>query len=145
MDIGQTLTTLASRRPDLDIVCPVLPTGDRADPRGDLPNLHLVQPLDYLAFCYLLNAAYLVLAGSTEVQQEAALWNKPVLMMHGAADDRAGSAEVKIAECVMTLLGDARAYEALCFAAGPGGDRNAGMCIVQALANLPRKAASLAA
>ena len=145
VDIGQTLSTLASRRPDLDIVCPVLPTGDRTDPRGDLPNLHLVQPLDYLAFCYLLNAAYLVLAGSTEVQQEAALWNKPVLMMHGAADDRAGSAEVKIAECVMTLLGDARAYEALCFAAGPGGDRNAGMCIVQALANLPRKAASLAA
>ena len=145
VDIGQTLSTLASRRPDLDIVCPVLPTGDRTDPRGDLPNLHLVQPLDYVAFCYLLNAAYLVLAGSTEVQQEAALWNKPVLMMHGAADDRTGSAEVKIAECVMTLLGDARAYEALCFAAGPGGDRNAGMCIVQALANLPRKAASLAA
>lgn len=157
VDMGRTLSTLASRHPDLDIVCPVLPDADpqdRRDPHGDLPNLHLVQPLDYLAFCYLLNAAYLVLAGSREIQQEAALWNKPVLMLRGAAEGpgearsagaRSGIDEVKIAECVMTLLGDARAYEALCFAAGPGGDRNAGMCIVQALANLPRRAASLAA
>ena len=157
VDMGRTLSTLASRRPDLDIVCPVLPEaapGDRIDSHGDLPNLHLVQPLDYLAFCYLLNAAYLVLAGSREIQQEAALWNKPVLMLRGAAegpgeartaDARSGIDEVKIAECVMTLLCDARAYEALCFAAGPGGDRNAGLCIVQALANLPRRAASLAA
>lgn len=159
VDMGRTLSTLASRRPDLDIVCPVLPAADPQDrigPHGELPNLHLVQPLDYLSFCYLLNAAYLVLAGSREIQQEAALWNKPVLMLRGAtdapggnpaanADDPPGTDEVKIAECVMTLLGDARAYEALCFAAGPGGDRNAGLCIVQALANLPRKAASLAA
>ncbi|MGH8086410.1 MAG: UDP-N-acetylglucosamine 2-epimerase [Lysobacter sp.] len=159
VDIGRTLSTLASRRPDLDIVCPVLPAAGPqgpSDPHGDFPNLHLVQPLDYLAFCYLLNAAYLVLAGSREIQQEAALWNKPVLMLRGAAegpgeariaraDTRSAIDEVKIAECVMTLLGDDRAYEALCFAAGPGGDRNAGLCIVQALANLPRKASSLAA
>lgn len=157
VDIGGTLATLATRRPDLDIVCPVHPASDErysSDSRWSLPNLHLVQPLDYLAFCYLLNAAYLVLAGSHEIQQEAALWNKPVLMMRGAAERPGafcpdgkppGIDDVKIAECVMTLLGDDRAYEAMCFAAGPGGDRNTGLCIVQALANLPRRASSLAA
>lgn len=158
MEIGGALATLAEKRPDLDIVCPVHPASRERHPndaRWDIPNLHLVQPLDYLAFCYLLNAAYLVLAGSREIQQEAALWNKPVLMMHGAGEHPGdfrtdgntppGADNARIAECVMTLLNDDRAYEAMCFAAGPGGDRNTGLCIVQALANLPRQASSLAA
>ncbi len=158
MDIGATLAQLARRHPDVDIVYPVhLACHERysADPEWGVPNLHLVQPLDYLAFSYLLNAAYLVLAGSREIQQEAALWNKPVLMMRDAvecpgafsldASKRSGMDNRKIAECVMTLLNDERAYEAMCFASGPGVDRNAGLCIVQALAGLPRKDSSLAA
>ncbi len=158
MDIGGTLAKLASRRPDVDIVYQVHPASHArygSDPEWSPPNLHLVQPLDQLGFSYLLNAAYLVLAGSQEIQKEAALWNKPVLMMRDAVEcpgaisldtnKRSGMDNGKIADCVMTLLSDERAYEAMCFASGPDVDRNAGLCIVQALASLPRKASSLAA
>lgn len=158
MDIGGILATLAARRPDVDVICPVDPaTRERylADSCCDLPNLHLVEALDYQALCYLLNAAYLVLAGTREIQQEAVLWNKPVLMMRDAdehpgklyagLEEPARSRHARITESVMTLLSDDRAYDAMCFAAGPGGDRNTSLCIVQALANLPRRAPSLAA
>lgn len=161
--VGSEMWKLASIRPNLDIVYP-LPLHMRqrllehggGESRQDIPaNLNLVEPLDATAFQYLLNAAYLVLARSATVQREAALLNKPVLMMRSARDssatahpDSASPVVIdpqKIAECVLALLSDPRAYEAMRFASGSCGTGGIGLCIVEALAGLPRRVAKAAA
>lgn len=160
--IGDEMRALAVLRPDLDIVYPLHAHEQKPPPSRDggasqpaPDNLYQVDPLDPSAFTYLLGAAYLVLARSADVQREATLLNKPVLMMRNDRDGipaihREGANRLvvdqrKIAECVAALLSDRRAYEAMCFATGPGSDGAMGMCIVEALAGLPQGAARAAA
>lgn len=154
--VDRALRRLAKRRPDLDIVyCTGLsPDPDAARLRRELANIHLLEPLDYLGFAYLLNAAYLVLANSEEVRNEAIALNKPVLMVRDGtaqearADDKRSVAgnEREIVECVMTLLVDRHACEAMRLATDPAGDgTETCVRIAEVLANLPQRAPSLAA
>lgn len=154
--IQRALGQLAERRPDLDIVCPTdlvaLETKGRAT--DEPANLHRVGQLDYVGFAYLLNAAYLVLTDREDIRTEAAILNKPAIVVrdgaNGMSTGRApGSAgdERQITECVMTLLTDECAYEAMRETA-PGGGANGADArppFVDALANLTHRAASLAA
>lgn len=159
--LGRALRRVARARPDVDIVYPITLTPDAQRDTQRLgwrpPNVHLVEPLDYLAFAWLLERALVVLTGSAEVEGEAALLRKPVLVLrdaglspdmgdprHLAADDRA------IADGVMTLLSDPDACEALraAYASGAHADSEAGIPsfrIVDALAALPSRSSALAA
>ena len=58
---------------------------------GDVPNITLLPPLDYLPMVQLMKRAYLVLTDSGGIQEEAPGLGKPVLMLRSAkcADDRA--------------------------------------------------------
>ena len=116
-------------------------------------NLHRVEQLDYVAFAYLLNAAYLVLTNSEDIRVEAAILDKPAVVVRDAASSASVDHapwtvgdEAQIVECVMNLLTDQRAYEAMRETAEDGGD-GARVCppFVDALANLTHRAASLAA
>ena len=44
-------------------------------------NVHLIEPLDYLPFVYLMHRAHLILTDSGGVQEEAPSLGKPVLVM----------------------------------------------------------------
>ena len=46
-----------------------------------MPNIHLIDPQDYLPFLYLQKQSYLVLTDSGGVQEEAPSLGKPVLVM----------------------------------------------------------------
>ncbi len=46
-----------------------------------LTNIHLIDPLDYESFAYLLKYSYLVLTDSGGIQEEAPSLGKPVLVM----------------------------------------------------------------
>ncbi len=48
---------------------------------GSTPNLHLIEPLDYLGFVRLMQRAAIVLTDSGGVQEEAPALGKPVLVM----------------------------------------------------------------
>ena len=48
---------------------------------GATPNLHLIEPLDYLGFVRLMQRAAIVLTDSGGVQEEAPALGKPVLVM----------------------------------------------------------------
>ncbi|HEV8694731.1 MAG TPA: UDP-N-acetylglucosamine 2-epimerase, partial [Lysobacter sp.] len=83
--LGRALRKVARKRPDVDIVYPIAMTPDAQKGTQLLgwrpANVHLVEPLDYLAFAYLLQSAYLVLTGSSDVESEAAMLGKPVLVL----------------------------------------------------------------
>jgi UDP-N-acetylglucosamine 2-epimerase (non-hydrolysing) len=46
-----------------------------------LPNIHLIEPLEYLSFVCLMRQAYLILTDSGGVQEEAIAMGKPILVM----------------------------------------------------------------
>lgn len=155
--IDCALRQLACRRPDLDIIYPAGMVAVEAEAAiratHEPANLHRVEQLDYVAFAYLLNAAYLVLTNSEDIRVEAAILDKPAVVVRDAASaasvDHAPwtvGDEAQIVECVMNLLTDQRAYETMREMAEGGGD-GARTCppFVDALANLTHRATSLAA
>lgn len=157
--LGRALRQVARRRPDVDIVYPIALTEEAqrgTELLGWRPsNVHLVEPLDYLAFAYLLQSAYLVLTGSSEVENEAALLGKPVLVLREVAVSKAQLDErnphtvaiddAAITAGVMTLLTDQAAYEAMRVACGSFDGHDACFRIVDALAAVRSGSSALAA
>ena len=79
-----------SRRDDVEIVYPVHLNPRVREPvfrhLADFPNVHLIEPLDYLAFVHLMNEAYLILTDSGGIQEEAPSLGKPVLVMRDTTE-----------------------------------------------------------
>lgn len=108
-----------------------------------LDNVHLIPPLEYLPFVYLMHRAYLILTDSGGIQEEAPSLGKPVLVMRDITERpegvRAGTAKLVGANCkkivagVTELLDDSFAYEAMSCAQNPYGDGFACEKIIQGI------------
>ena len=53
---------------------------------SNLPNVFLIEPLDYLEFIFLMNQSSIILTDSGGVQEEAPSLNKPVLVMRDTTE-----------------------------------------------------------
>jgi UDP-N-acetylglucosamine 2-epimerase (non-hydrolysing) len=110
-----------------------------------LPNVHLIEPLDYRTFAHLMNFACLVLTDSGGLQEEAPALGIPVLVMRNETERpegiQAGTAQLvgtskeSIVEHTQALLEDAGQYYQLANAVNPYGDGKASERIVEALLN----------
>jgi UDP-N-acetylglucosamine 2-epimerase (non-hydrolysing) len=110
---------------------------------GDVQNISLVEPLDYLPMVHLLNRCTLVLTDSGGLQEEGPALGKPVLVMRQVTERpeaiEAGTARLvgtdgrRIETETMRLLDDAKAYGEMAHAVNPFGDGHAAERIVQAL------------
>jgi UDP-N-acetylglucosamine 2-epimerase (non-hydrolysing) len=82
--ICDALACLA-RRSDVQILYPVHPNPNVMQPvysrLNGLPNVHLLDPLDYIPFVDLMRRAYLLITDSGGIQEEAPSLGKPVLVM----------------------------------------------------------------
>lgn len=87
--ICQALARLA-RRGDVQIVYPVHLNPNVQEPvrrlLGDLGNIRLIAPLDYLPFVYLMDRSALIITDSGGVQEEAPALGKPVLVMRDTTE-----------------------------------------------------------
>lgn len=145
--ICTALRTLAQRHPDVQIVYPV-----HLNPNvqavvyaqlGDLPNLFLLAPQDYLPFIYLMDRADIILTDSGGIQEEAPALGKPVLVMREISErpeaiaagtvKLVGTDSERIIAEVETLLNNENAYQAMARAKNPYGDGNACARIVDIL------------
>lgn len=134
--ICKALVQLAREFPDVEILYPVHLNPNVREPVGrllsDISNIHLVEPLDYLPFVYLMNRAYIILTDSGGIQEEAPSLGKPVLVMRDTTERpeavEAGTVRLvgtdieKIFEALSELLSDQGAYERMSFAHNPYGD-----------------------
>jgi UDP-N-acetylglucosamine 2-epimerase (non-hydrolysing) len=108
-----------------------------------IPNVTLLEPLDYLPMVNLMKRAYLVLTDSGGLQEEAPALGTPVLVMREVTERpeaiEAGTArlvgtdEEKIVAETACLLEDETAYTAMAKSINPFGDGHASERIVQAL------------
>ena len=145
--ICQALADTACAFPDVDIVYPVHLNPNVREPVNRLlsgmSNIHLIEPLDYLPFVYLMNRAYIILTDSGGIQEEAPSLGKPVLVMRDTTErpEAVAAGTVKLvgtkAESIIRnlheLLVDIDAYQQMSFSHNPYGDGNSCHQIMQKL------------
>lgn len=145
--ICQALLEIVSKHSNVQIVYPVhlnpnvRKTVDRL--LKGVKNIHLTEPLDYQAFIYLMNKAYLILTDSGGIQEEAPSLGKPVLVMRDTTERpeaiEAGTVKLvgtdvkKITQAVDSLLNDNKIYKAMRLIHNPYGDGKACERIIQRL------------
>ncbi|MCD5994037.1 UDP-N-acetylglucosamine 2-epimerase (non-hydrolyzing) [Pseudomonas sp. CDFA 602] len=150
LKICKALRTLAERS-DVQIVYPVHLNpnvlGPVTEHLGDLPNVHLIKPLDYLSFVRLMQRAHVILTDSGGVQEEAPSLGKPVLVMRDVTERpeavAAGTVRLvgtepdAIVSGVNALFDDEQLWQTSAHAANPYGDGKASTRIVDALMGRP--------
>ena len=138
---------LLARRDDVQIVYAVHPNPNVRTvvdaELGNISNIHLIQPQDYLQFLYLQKRSHFVLTDSGGVQEEAPSLGKPVLVMRENSERpegvAAGTARLvgteidKILLNATSLLDDDVAYRDMAERHNPYGDGRASMRIVEEL------------
>jgi UDP-N-acetylglucosamine 2-epimerase (non-hydrolysing) len=151
--ICQALANTARSFPEIDLVYPVHLNPNVREPvnrlLANITNVHLIEPLDYLPFVYLMNRAYIIVTDSGGIQEEAPSLGKPVLVMRDTTERpeavlagtvRLVGTEVSvIPQSLHELLTDKDVYEKMSFAHNPYGDGRACQRILQSLGTFPRK------
>ncbi|WP_068076569.1 non-hydrolyzing UDP-N-acetylglucosamine 2-epimerase [Novosphingobium lentum] len=139
-----------AERPDVALIFPVHPNPnvrrvmDAA--LAGLPNVAMIEPLDYPHFARLIAISEIMLTDSGGVQEEAPALGKPVLVMRETTERPegvvAGTARLvgtdadRIVSEIFTLLDDKAAYSAMARAHNPFGDGQSARRIVELLANV---------
>lgn len=141
LNICKALRVLSEKYPLVDIVYPMHLNPNVRKPIADIfghnhkdtyPNIHLIEPLDYLPFVYLMNLANIVLTDSGGIQEEAPGLGKPVLVMRETTERpeavEAGTVKLvgtdcqKIIDNVSMLLENKDLYAMMSKANNPYGD-----------------------
>lgn len=150
--ICQALIKTAKDFPDVQIVYPVHLNPNVREPVNRLlagiQNVHLIEPLDYLPFVYLMERSHLILSDSGGIQEEAPSLGKPVLVMRDTTERpeavEAGTVRLVgtdievITNNLRSLLTDPDVYHQMSFAHNPYGDGKASARILEALSQIKK-------
>lgn len=130
-------------RGDVQVVYPVHLNPNVQEPvrriLSGVAGVHLIEPLDYLPFVYLMDRCALLITDSGGVQEEAPSLGKPVLVMRDTTErpealeagtvKLVGTDRAVIVRVANRLLDDESAYEAMARAHNPYGDGRAAVRI----------------
>jgi UDP-N-acetylglucosamine 2-epimerase (non-hydrolysing) len=144
--ICQALAGIARRFDNVEILYPVHLNPQVQEPvrrllgDGALRNVHLIEPVDYLLFVYLMSRAYLIITDSGGVQEEAPSLGKPVLVMRDTTERPeavaagtvrlVGTSRARIVAEASQLIEDESSYRRMSHAHNPYGDGSAANRIV---------------
>jgi UDP-N-acetylglucosamine 2-epimerase (non-hydrolysing) len=145
-NICRALHDIAAGYPDVELLYPVHLNPNVQEPvrrilgGSELGNIHLIEPVDYLPFVWLMDRAYLIITDSGGVQEEAPSLGKPVLVMRDATErpeavmagtvKLVGTDREKIIAETRKLLDDKSSYNEMSRAHNPYGDGRAAHRIV---------------
>jgi UDP-N-acetylglucosamine 2-epimerase len=146
-NICNALRVVAELHSDLEIIFPVHPNPAVKDvvesQLSNIQNVHLLSPLDYVPFVYLISRCTLVLTDSGGIQEEAPSFGKPVLVLRDTTErpeavtagtvKLVGTDKNVIIDAILRLLTNADAYAEMSTAHNPYGDGLAANLIVQAI------------
>lgn len=148
-NICKALLQVAKMFPDIDIVYPVHLNPNVQIPvkalLGNISNIYLIEPVDYLHFVYLMNVSYIILTDSGGIQEEAPTLGKPVLLMRETTErpeavdvggvKLVGNRVDSIVSNVSQLINDAHLYKQMSNVDNPYGDGNASKRILEIIAS----------
>jgi UDP-N-acetylglucosamine 2-epimerase (non-hydrolysing) len=147
--ICEAIHMLAAKFPDHEFVYPVHLNPNVQEPvhrlLGDLANVHLLRPVAYPEFVWLMDRSTLILTDSGGVQEEAPSLRKPVLVMRdtterpeaveSGAAELVGTSSATIVDRVSLLLTDHDEYARRQLNQNPYGDGRAAERIIDAIAS----------
>jgi UDP-N-acetylglucosamine 2-epimerase (non-hydrolysing) len=147
LNICHAIKELAGANEELIVIYPVHLNPNVQKPvkeiLGNLPNVFLIPPQEYLPFVYLLQRSDIVLTDSGGIQEEAPGLGKPVLVMRDTTERpealEAGTVKLvgtnrqNIVNEVQDLLNNTSAYSRMAKATNPYGDGHASIRIVEFL------------
>ena len=144
-EICKAIAQLSDERQDIEIVYPV-----HLNPNVQIPvkkmlseyaNIHLIEPLDYLPFIFLMMKSHIILTDSGGIQEEAPSVGKPVLVMRDTTERPeaveagtvrlVGSNAARIVKAVVTLLDNTNQYAQMCNSTNPYGNGHASQLITK--------------
>lgn len=142
-----------AERPDIQIVYPVHPNPNVREPvrrnLAGLPNVQLMEPLDYVPFVDLMRRAWLLITDSGGIQEEGPSLGKPILVLREKTERpeavRAGTVklvgtdEANLLREVERLLDDPLEYERMAFIHNPYGDGRASIRIADSIVSFLKK------
>lgn len=145
--ICNALAIIAKKYQDCQIVYPVHLNPNVREPVNrllcDVANVHLIEPLDYFPFVYMMSRAYIILTDSGGIQEEGPSLGKPVLVMRDTTERPeavdagtvrlVGTETDVIVREVDELMSNSAHYGAMSEAHNPYGDGMASQKIVDAL------------
>jgi len=148
-NICQALKSLVEARQDIQIIYPVHLNPRVLEPVKDIlstsERIHLIEPLNYSAFVFLMSKAYLVLTDSGGIQEEAPSLGKPVLVTRDKTERPealaagtvrlVGTCKTKIFDSVIDLLDNNTSYDLMSTAINPYGDGTTSSRIAKELLN----------
>lgn len=146
-NICKALKEISTRHSNVQIVYPVHLNPLVQEPvqriLSGIMNVHLIDPLDYLPFVFLMHRAYLIITDSGGVQEEAPSLGKPVLLMRDTSErpeaiisgtvKLVGTDYNQIVTNVLMLLENNDDYSKMAQAVNPYGDGKACERITEAL------------
>ncbi|EGQ9715608.1 MULTISPECIES: non-hydrolyzing UDP-N-acetylglucosamine 2-epimerase [Vibrio] len=146
--ICEALAQTATSNPDVQILYPMHLNPNVREPvnriLGNIENVLLIEPQQYLPFIYLMDKAYIILTDSGGIQEEAPSLGKPVLVMRDTTERpeavKAGTVKLvgtntdKIITALEILLKDEVKYKEMSYAHNPYGDGHACQMILDILA-----------
>lgn len=143
------MVEIAKTYHDVEIVYPVHLNPNVREPvmrilgNGKLHNIHILEPVEYLPFVWLMDHAFLIITDSGGVQEEAPSLGKPVLVMRDVTErpeavdagtvKLVGTSRERIVAATRKLLEDNEAYNAMSMAHNPYGDGRASERIANVL------------
>lgn len=144
--IAKALVKLA-QRDDIAIIFPVHPNPAVSKAMLPLleriPNIALIEPLDYPNFVRMLDASDLILTDSGGIQEEAPSFRTPVLVMRETTERPeaieagtarlVGTSEAALVAAANQLLDDKNDYQTMASKINPFGDGSAAHKIVEIL------------
>lgn len=145
--ICEALRQIAIMHPNSQILYPVHLNPNVQKPVNSilsgLENIFLIDPQEYIPFCYLMNRSHIILTDSGGIQEEGPSLGKPVLVMRDTTERPealdAGTVKLvgtnvsSIVDGVDTLLADETEYKKMSLAQNPFGDGFASDRIVKFL------------
>lgn len=146
--ICAAIRQLAQEFEDVDFVYPVHLNPAVSVPvkkaLGRVPNIHLMDPLDYVPFVFLMSRSHLILTDSGGIQEEAPALRTPVLVMRNVTERPegisagtlrlVGTDPELIVGTARTLIRDPDEHAKMAEAENPYGDGRASLRIVKRIA-----------
>ncbi|MEN3759933.1 non-hydrolyzing UDP-N-acetylglucosamine 2-epimerase [Aeromonas veronii] len=134
--ICEALSIIAKSHPNVQIVYPMHLNPNVREPvnriLGNVSNVILIEPQEYLPFIYLMMRAHIILTDSGGIQEEAPSLGKPVLVMRDTTERpeavAAGTVKLvgtnveKIVAGIKELLTNKKVYQSMSFSHNPYGD-----------------------
>ncbi|SFV55021.1 UDP-N-acetylglucosamine 2-epimerase [hydrothermal vent metagenome] len=147
LEICQALKMVAQKNPSIDIIYPVHLNPNVQKPVYELlkgiKNIHLIKPLKYEEFVYMMSKCYFVITDSGGIQEEAPSLGKPVLVMREVTERmeaiEAGTVKLvgtntqQIFKEAQRLIDDKEEYARMSQAHNPYGDGMASKRVVEFL------------